>query len=224
MGLLSTLSNYINRNSNDMDAYENRIKTAKPTAEGLYPPEIVAIEFCERHPDKNGNYPGWYWYDYGIRNVALFQESLAKRGYIEKGVNGKWTRTSLGEQVVNDNQEIVYAHRHHLANMDAWCIQGVLNNVKLPFSGTWRDKYWAYLEHEKLISQTQRDLSYYRGLLMDQADFLKYEHKYGSAADIYQKIIELDQASGDFKDCPQNAAPGIISELRKCRNKAMSEK
>lgn len=65
-------------------SFEERKKTAIPSTRGLYPAEILLLEYCSHgtYPSPKNGYPGFWWFTYGIRNVGAALKSLENRGYI----------------------------------------------------------------------------------------------------------------------------------------------
>ena len=64
--------------------FEERKKTAIPSGTGLYPAEILLLEYCSygTYPGPKNGYPGFWWFEYGIRDVGAALKSLEYRGYI----------------------------------------------------------------------------------------------------------------------------------------------
>lgn len=54
---------------------------------GLRPAEILLLYYCSigQYPRPSKGYPGFWWFEYGIRNVSYILETLEKRGFIEYG-------------------------------------------------------------------------------------------------------------------------------------------
>lgn len=67
--------------------FEGRKKTAIPSDRGLYPAEILLLDYCSKgtYPGPKNGYPGFWWFSYGIRDVGAALKSLEERGYIELG-------------------------------------------------------------------------------------------------------------------------------------------
>lgn len=67
--------------------FEQRKKTAIPSARGLYPAEILLLEYCSKglYPVEETKYPGFWWYSYGIKDVDKALASLANRNFIKLG-------------------------------------------------------------------------------------------------------------------------------------------
>ena len=67
--------------------FEDRKKTAIPSNGGLYPAEILLLEYCSKgsYPKPKNGYPGFWWFTYGIRDVDTALQNLENRGYIVFG-------------------------------------------------------------------------------------------------------------------------------------------
>lgn len=65
--------------------FEERKKCSFPTANGLYVGEVLLLEYCSygKYPKPASGYPGFWWFEYGIRDVGHALESLEKRGFLE---------------------------------------------------------------------------------------------------------------------------------------------
>lgn len=65
--------------------FEERKKISYPSNRGLYVAEILLLEYCSygTYPKPANGYPGFWWFDYGIRNVAKYLSSLEQRGFIQ---------------------------------------------------------------------------------------------------------------------------------------------
>ena len=102
--------------------FEERKKTSIPSARGLYVPEILMLSFCDKFPNPKDGYPGYWWFQYGVRNVGGLLKSLEQRGFIELDPKKeKYRLTSLGKDEMEDNEYVAYTHRHSkLANFTAW--------------------------------------------------------------------------------------------------------
>ena len=64
--------------------FEDRKKTAIPSQRGLYPAEILLLEYCSKgtYPGPKNGYPSFWWFTYGIRDVGAALKTLEERGYI----------------------------------------------------------------------------------------------------------------------------------------------
>lgn len=64
---------------------EERVKHLKPVAEGLYAHEILALSYVERYHLSGDDYPGFWWWRYGIKDVHEMLDSLLQRGFLCPG-------------------------------------------------------------------------------------------------------------------------------------------
>lgn len=64
--------------------FEERKKTSTPSKNGLYVAEILLLEYCSygTYPHPKNGYPGFWWFEYGIRNIGAKLQSLEDRGFI----------------------------------------------------------------------------------------------------------------------------------------------
>lgn len=65
-------------------SFDERKRTAIPSRTGLYPAEVLLLEYCSygTYPGPKNGYPGFWWFEYGIRDVGAALKSLEDRGYI----------------------------------------------------------------------------------------------------------------------------------------------
>lgn len=64
--------------------FEARKEISFPSKNGLYVAEILLLEYCSygTYPHPKNGYPGFWWFEYGIRDVGAALRSLEDRGYI----------------------------------------------------------------------------------------------------------------------------------------------
>ncbi|MCI7528357.1 MAG: SAP domain-containing protein [Oscillospiraceae bacterium] len=92
--------------------FEERKKTAIPSDNGLYPAEILLLEYCTygTYPNPKSGYPGFWWFEYGIRDVGAVLKTLSNRGFVEKSSVreslSSFTLTQLKKLLVAKNQPI----------------------------------------------------------------------------------------------------------------------
>lgn len=65
--------------------FEERKKISYPSARGLYVAEILLLEYCNygKYPKPSRGYPGFWWFEYGIRDIGHALESLENRGFLQ---------------------------------------------------------------------------------------------------------------------------------------------
>lgn len=68
----------------DVITFDERKNISYPSSTGLYVQEILLLEYCTygTYPNPKNGYPGFWWFEYGIRNVGQALQSLEDRGYI----------------------------------------------------------------------------------------------------------------------------------------------
>lgn len=64
---------------------EKIIQGKKPVCDGLYPHEILVLSYAPKFCESGNKFQGFWWYKYGIKDVQDILNSLAKRGYIQRG-------------------------------------------------------------------------------------------------------------------------------------------
>lgn len=65
-----------------MISFEERKKTAVPSKGGLYPAEILLLEYCSKGKYPMNKYPEFWKFEYGIFDVDAMLKTLESRGYI----------------------------------------------------------------------------------------------------------------------------------------------
>ena len=64
---------------------EKRIDGQEPTCDGLYPHEVLALDYAPGFYTDENNFQGFWWYKYGIKDVQKILDSLCERGYTRVG-------------------------------------------------------------------------------------------------------------------------------------------
>jgi len=109
--------------------FDERKKTAIPSAQGLFVPEILMLYFCKKYPNPKSGYPGYWWFKYGIRDVGAVYNLLVERGFLllnEK--TEKYELTELGKAELDENMYVPYMHSHSIyTTFTVWD----LNNTNL---------------------------------------------------------------------------------------------
>lgn len=85
--------------------FEERKKTCIPSERGLYVAEILLLEYCRKgnYPNPKLGYPGFWWFEYGIRDVGRALKSLGKRGFIQMAS----ARDSVGSLTVAELKKLL---------------------------------------------------------------------------------------------------------------------
>lgn len=64
---------------------EKRIKKAVPSKQGLYPHEVMLLDYASSFYTDQVSFQGFWWYQYGVRNVDHCLKSLLERGFLKIG-------------------------------------------------------------------------------------------------------------------------------------------
>lgn len=64
---------------------EKELASLKPNKAGLYPHEILAIEYAPQMWLDEDQYKSFWWFQYGVKDVKNLLDSLMSRGFIKEG-------------------------------------------------------------------------------------------------------------------------------------------
>lgn len=78
---------------------EKRIKQMKPIVEGLYAHEILALSYAETYHTSGDEYQRFWWWQYGVKDVAGMLKSLQARGFIAEGDVGSAVRACKASEL-----------------------------------------------------------------------------------------------------------------------------
>ena len=73
-------------------------KSSVPNEQGLYPHEILLLDYAPSYYTSGSSFQGFWWYQYGVRDVQAVLSSLERRGFLQVGD----VRTALNKQKVTD--------------------------------------------------------------------------------------------------------------------------
>ena len=67
--------------------FEERKKVSYPSKNGLYVAEILLLYYCDKgqFPKPKNGYQGFWWFEYGIRDIGHALENLEQRGFLKWG-------------------------------------------------------------------------------------------------------------------------------------------
>ncbi|MDO4869934.1 MAG: SAP domain-containing protein [Bacillota bacterium] len=65
--------------------FEERKRSSNKSKRGLYVGEILLLRYVAygNYPKPSSGYPGFWWFEYGIRDIGQLLQSLESRGFIE---------------------------------------------------------------------------------------------------------------------------------------------
>lgn len=64
---------------------EKRIKDAIASKHGLYPHEVLVLDYAGSYYTEGNSFQGFWWYRYGVRDVDKCLRSLLDRGFLQVG-------------------------------------------------------------------------------------------------------------------------------------------
>lgn len=107
--------------------FEERKKSSYPSRSGLYVAEILLLEYVSygTYPHPKNGYPGFWWFEYGIRNVGAALKSLEERGYIEYAS----TAYNLSKMTVAELKELASNFSVKVSGKKADIVSKILENV-----------------------------------------------------------------------------------------------
>lgn len=80
-----SMPKFSNDSQDDIVPIAKRIKNQKPVCNGLYPHEVLVLSYGPTYYKGKTDFPGFWWYQYGIKDVPGILESLEQRGYLMTG-------------------------------------------------------------------------------------------------------------------------------------------
>lgn len=202
-----------------------RIKSATPSKGGLYPHEILLLEYARTGRIKYmkvdaTEFPKFWWYKYGIKDVPAILKSLNERGFLEIGTDGvSYRLAKQGESELKANGYVYYIHRYSKeTDMTPWDFNKMQLTVPDRIADySWSDKYWWWLNKQRLEHTKSRQEGLARNTLLAMAQFREHEGNYIDALSLLDQLIEEDKKSGDFKDFKEGMPPGILAMRTKWR-------
>ncbi len=108
-------------------SFEERKKTAIPSGRGLYPAEILLLEYCSKgtYPGPKTGYPGFWWFEYGIRDVGAALKNLEERGYIAFAS----AKESVNSLTIPQLKELLMEHRESTTGKKAELVARVSDTI-----------------------------------------------------------------------------------------------
>lgn len=81
----NTIADKLKSEENEEVSLVLRLKTAIPNKHGLYPHEVLILDYANSFYTEDNNFQGFWWYKYGVKNVYDCLDSLIDRGFLEIG-------------------------------------------------------------------------------------------------------------------------------------------
>ena len=104
---------------------ETRIKTAIASKQGLYPHEILVLDYAHTFYTSGNSFQGFWWYRYGVRDVQAVLNSLVERGFLQIGD----LRAALDKQTAAAIKEALKTHEIKTTGKKADLVQRALDEI-----------------------------------------------------------------------------------------------
>lgn len=94
--------------------FDERKAKSYPSKRGLYVAEILLLYYCSKgkYPNPKSGYPGFWWFEYGIRDIGGKLRELQSRGFIAIDASTrKYVLTEIGKLELEENKYVPYVHR-----------------------------------------------------------------------------------------------------------------
>lgn len=113
----------------EMDAMvtpvEMRVKTAIVSKHGLYPHEILVLDYAHTFYTSGNSFQGFWWYRYGIRDVQSILSLLVERGFLKIGD----LKAVLDRQTAATLKEVMKLHNITTTGKKDELIQRILDKI-----------------------------------------------------------------------------------------------
>lgn len=110
---------------NEIIPVEVRIKKTIPSKHGLYPHEILALYYAHTFYIDNNEFQGFWWYQYGVKNVQKVLSSLIKRGFLKVGN----LKMLLEKQTVAKLKEVLRDYEIKVTGKKEELVQRILDTI-----------------------------------------------------------------------------------------------
>lgn len=104
---------------------ENHVLNAIPSRNGLFPHEILLLNYAHTFYTEGNTFQGFWWYKYGIRDVQSILVSLMERGFLKTGD----LRSTLERQTASILKELLKANNLKISGKKDELVQRLLDNI-----------------------------------------------------------------------------------------------
>lgn len=121
-----------------------------PSKRGLSVGEILLLDYCNKYPLVDKEYPKFWADRYGIKDVNRTLKDLEIQKFIELDQNQRYRLTELGEKELDENGYVPYMHKCKQAispDFDVWSINHKLKGD----TSDWRRV--TFKEHLKEVNR-----------------------------------------------------------------------
>lgn len=104
---------------------ETRVRTAIKSKSGLYPHEVLILDYAQTFYTDQTSFQGFWWYKYGIRNVEDCLKSLYDRGFLKTGS----LQTAIEKENGSALKEVLKTSGLKVSGKKGELVQRLLNEV-----------------------------------------------------------------------------------------------
>lgn len=104
---------------------ETRVRTAIKSKSGLYPHEVLILDYAQTFYTDQTSFQGFWWYKYGIRNVEDCLKSLYDRGFLKTGS----LQTAIEKENGSALKEVLKTFGLKVSGKKGELVQRLLNEV-----------------------------------------------------------------------------------------------
>ena len=207
--------------------FEEYARDSIQLADGLYPPHIIAMYYCENfqdYPRTGKKYQGFWAVQYGVENLDKLLHRLESNGYIYLGECEKKSRvgtacyrlTEKGKTMLRRYEYIAYVHKMDFYMTGPWSVESDINKDPRYHTYPWRDKLWQYYNNLSLEYNWVEHPTEYRWVRYDMAKFSYEEKRYEQVVRFLDEAINIDTEQWG------KAAPALV-ELREKAKKQLAK-
>ncbi len=141
---------------------ESRIKTAVIDKYGLFPHEILVLDYAHTFYTSGNSFQGFWWYKYGIKNTQGILNNLVNRNFLEVGN----LQAALEKQTANAIKDVLKAHNYKVSGKKADLVQRALAEVSED-------------ELNRLFPKRTYTLTVQGKAALDNSMYVSYIHRHG---------------------------------------------
>lgn len=173
------------------------VKTAIASKHGLYPHEILILDYAHTFYTEGNYFQEFWWYGYGIRDMQAILNSLVERGFLEIGD----IRGTLERQTAPVIKNLLKVHGLKVSGKKSEIIQRTLDEISEDELNI-RFPQRTY----KLTSWGQEELNL--------EDYIPYVHRHGYGLDIWSvnRLIHAEP----YKSCREIIWEHLNNESARC--------
>ena len=139
-----------------------RVKSAITDRYGLFPHELLVLDYAHTFYTNGNSFQGFWWYKYGIRDVQIILTSLMERGFLRVGD----LQAALERQTAKAIKDILRAHGCKLTGKKADLIQRALKEISMDeLNQQFPERTYQLTERGKVA--------------LDEGAYVSYIHRHG---------------------------------------------